>query len=388
MIIQRDELTFARRAVRQGLVSGEQMLECIKFLRNSKNSSLKDILLRTGYANKEAIEKIERSFATKELEKIEEGKTILGSYLLLKKLGEGAMGCVYKAQHTKSKRIVALKILDQELAEDHGFISRFLREAKNAAKLKKHPNIVEAYDIGEYKGKFYFAMEFVDGCSLAQIIYSKGKVTQKQALIICRQIASALEHADRFSIVHRDVKPENILYSPEGVVKLCDLGLAKDLSQDIYHSAGITLGTACYASPEQSSGNKNVDIRTDIYSLGVCLYQMLTAKLPVNGRFTIDAHLGISEQTISLLHKMTAQNREDRYQSPGELLRDITNILQGKPVKFSESTMGEVTEQDPYRKSQIVLTKKKRNFQFTVQQKVIVGICGVGILWLILRNFL
>ncbi|WP_372370469.1 protein kinase [Candidatus Uabimicrobium sp. HlEnr_7] len=385
MIIQRHELAFARRIVRQGLISGEQMLECIKFLRGSKNLSLKEILLRKGYVNEEAIEKIENSFLANEVSKIKEGETTLGSYLLLKKLGEGAMGCVYKAKHTKGGRVVALKILDQELAEDPGFIARFVREAKNAAKLKKHPNIVEAYDIGEYQGKFYFAMELVEGCSLAHIVYSKGKISEKQALIICRQIASALEHAHRFSIVHRDVKPENILYSQEGIVKLCDLGLAKDLSQDIYHTAGITVGTACYASPEQ--GSKNIDIRTDIYSLGVCLYQMLTANLPTENRhFTIGSD--ISENTSLLIRKMTAINRKERYQTPTELLQDLKSILQGQKLKFDESFSGEEQEQDPYRKSQIVLTRKKHHFRLNTQHKMLIGSGGLIVLWLILRHFL
>lgn len=379
MIIQRHDLIFARRAIRKGIVSGEEMLECIGHLRKiEKSTSLKEILVKFGYTTLATIKEIEKSFQEKQAIIISEKKTILGGYLLLKKIGEGAMGSVYRAEHKISGKIVALKLLDQELAEDKTFISRFLREARNAAKLKKHPNIVEAYDIGQDNGRFYFVMEFVDGCSLAQIIYQKGKIPERQALIITKQLSQALNHAHRFSIVHRDVKPENILYSIKGTVKLCDLGLAKDLSQDIYYTGGITIGTACYASPEQLTGSKQVDIRTDIYSLGICLYQMLSGELPFNENAKQKKRIlpdirkknpNISIATGKLLGKMAAIKKQKRHQNPGEILRDINCLLNGKQPNFAESEDGEEIV-DSFRKSQVVLVKKRKHFVLEARYKI------------------
>lgn len=349
-MIRKDELYFARRAIRKGAITGEQVIECVEFLqeRHSKGNNkltLMDVILKKGYIEKSMVEEIRQELSqANSRQKSFKVEGSISKYKLLEKIGEGAMGVVYKAKNRSNKRLVALKILDQELSEDFGFISRFLGEAKNAAKLR-HDNIVKAYDFGEDNGRYYFAMELIDGFSLAEILHSKGKITEKLALTITKQIARALEHASEFSIVHRDVKPENIMISKSGVAKLCDLGLAKDLTEDICKtSGGITLGTVYYASPEQAQGSKSVDTRSDIYSLGISLYYMLSGELPFDDADTwkvarrhitealppIHKKVQISSATNSILQKMTAKDIGKRYQTPKELIRDIDQVLQGK----------------------------------------------------------
>ncbi|HNZ66047.1 MAG: serine/threonine protein kinase [Planctomycetes bacterium] len=293
----------------------------------------------------------------------------IAGYQLCRTLGKGSMGTVYLAINIATNREVALKVLDKELSHDPRFVNRFLREARNVAKLKNHENIVEAYDFGEYQKRYYFAMEYVPGKSLAQLIFEQGKLSERMALVITMKVASALEHASYYSIVHRDIKPENILISQEGTVKLCDLGLAKDLTWDGTNTReGIMLGTACYAAPEQIAGKLNVDGRADIYSLGVTLYHMLTGVDPFENKKSRDILLlhasnkpafvpstkyGISNSVLKLIKKMTAKNPDERHQTPKEVLLDIEYILlnpeniQPRPV---------------YQPKKIVLEKRKWRF--------------------------
>ena len=254
----------------------------------------------------------------------------------------------------------------------------FLREARNAAKLKKHDNIVEAYDIGEDRGKYYFAMEFVEGHSLAEILYSKGKLKEKTALNILKQLTKALIHANRFSIIHRDIKPENIMISQEGQVKLCDLGLAKDLTDNFYKSGSITLGTAYYTSPEQAKGLQNLDIRTDIYSLGISFYHMLAGEVPfddANVQRVVQRHINealpsikeknpqIQQSTIEILNKMTEKETEKRYRDPEELFEDIDRVFHGIN---SLSISGRITKTEVTPEIPAILKKRKNDFRIFI----------------------
>lgn len=358
--MRKEELRFAQKVVRNGWLPGSKMLECIESLQSGNgtdNLTLMEVLIQKGYLTRDKAKEIEHEIKSEcsPSAPSNSGQVMqkVGCYELLAKIGEGGMGLVYKARHMTNGRIVALKLLDQELARDKEFITRFLREARNVAKLKRHDNIVEAYDFGESDGKYYFAMEFVDGRSLAEILYSKGRIDEKTSLHITRQVAEALKHAHRFSIVHRDIKPENIMISRDGTVKLCDLGLAKDMSENFYKWGGVTLGTAYYASPEQSSGRKElVDIRSDIYSLGISLYHMLAGEPPFNdsnARQVANRHIDeelpplhdrapeVSKDALRLLAHMTAKNVQDRYQTPEELLEEIDALLHGRttPVPLS-----------------------------------------------------
>jgi serine/threonine-protein kinase len=201
-------------------------------------------------------------------------------YRIDKRLGAGGMGDVYRAQQISLDRPVALKILPPHLAEDEEFIERFVVEARAAGKLS-HQNIVAAVDIGESNGRYFFVMELIQGPTLQQMIQREGAIEEARALDIARQIARGLRHACRQGLIHRDIKPANIMFTPENVAKICDFGLARDIHADATQAEpGIVQSSPAYASPEQSRGRQDLDPRTDMYSLGVTLFEMLTGKRP------------------------------------------------------------------------------------------------------------
>jgi len=279
---------------------------------------------------------------------------LLGGYLLIEKLGEGGMGTVYKAKQLSLNRTVALKILPESLSQDAQFIARFEREAHAAAAIN-HPNIVSAIDVGVAGGKHYFAMEFVKGESLGKILDREKKIHEARAIEIVIQMARALEAAWKNNMVHRDIKPDNILITEDGVAKLADLGLAKDVGEA--ESTRLTLtnmivGTPNYISPEQAM-NQAVDTRTDIYSLGATFYHMVTGKLPFSGADVSEVVLArfkqrpqpanqanpeVSPEVAVIIDFMMAPKPDDRYPDPRVLLHDLMLVAQGhKPEYASDS---------------------------------------------------
>jgi serine/threonine-protein kinase len=211
----------------------------------------------------------------------------LKDYRILRRLGRGAMAEVYLAQQESLNRYVALKVLNEELARDPAYVRRFHHEARAAAALV-HASIIQIYEVGEADGVHYIAQEYVPGRNLGEIIRSQGAIQPRLALDILRQVTAALAKAESEGIVHRDIKPENIMLSRSGEVKVADFGLARvqgdggvNLTQ-----VGVTMGTPLYMSPEQIEGGE-IDSRSDIYSLGVTAYHMLTGSPP----FTWDSPL-------------------------------------------------------------------------------------------------
>src|SRR5438128_8222797 len=197
-----------------------------------------------------------------------------GRYRIVRKLGSGGMANVYLAEDQELGRRVAIKILDERHAGDDQFTERFRREAKNAAALS-HPNIVSIYDRGEAEGTYYIAMEFLDGRSLKELIVSRGPAPVSVAIDYARQILGALRFAHRNGIVHRDIKPHNVLVDSEGRLKVTDFGIARAGASSQMTEAGSIIGTAQYLSPEQAKGAP-VDQTSDLYSVGVVLYELLT----------------------------------------------------------------------------------------------------------------
>jgi serine/threonine-protein kinase len=211
------------------------------------------------------------------------GRQSLGGYELIRKLGEGGMGATYLARQVSMDRLVALKVLKKGLAKKAGFVERFVREAHLAGRLS-HANIVQALDVGEAGGFHYLAMDYVEGQTASALIPSGGAMPEAQALDIALQVARALEAAHRQGIVHRDVKPENILVTAEGIAKLCDFGLAREAEGESgLTQTGTALGTPHYIAPEQARGEGGVDVRADIYSLGATLYHLVTGRTPFEG---------------------------------------------------------------------------------------------------------
>lgn len=271
----------------------------------------------------------------------------LGNYRLLRKLGAGAMGSVYLARQVNLERVVALKVMSKELARDQAFVERFKREARVLAKLD-HPHIVRCYDLGEDQGRYYLAMEFVDGGSLGDWIKKKGRLSLGDSLHIVLACAEGLKHAHDQNLIHRDVKPDNVLISRKGVVKLADLGLAKAMNEDLMLTrTGTGGGTPAFMAPEQARDLKHVDGRCDIYALGCVLYHCLTGQLPFTGTTLIEVleakessriaplrrqNPAVPERLDLIIGKMLAPRVEYRYPSCGELIHDLEALKLAHPT--------------------------------------------------------
>src|SRR5437762_1338263 len=267
-----------------------------------------------------------------------------GRYRIVRKLGTGGMAKVYLAEDEVLGRRVAIKILDDRHAGDDQFIERFRREAKNAASLS-HPNIVSIYDRGEAEGTYYIAMEYLDGRSLKELIVARGPAPVNVAIDYARQILAAIRFAHRHGIVHRDIKPHNVLVDAEGRLKVTDFGIARAGTSQMTE-AGSIVGTAQYLSPEQARGSA-VDQRSDVYSLGIVLYELLTGEVPFSGDTPVEIamkHLSQTPEPPSALRpeiphdldmvvmRALAKDPEDRYQSAEEMDADLARVARGAGV--------------------------------------------------------
>lgn len=273
---------------------------------------------------------------------------ILGNYILLDKIGAGGMGMVFKAQHRRMKRLVAVKVLPQA-AKDPNLAKRFKREVEAAAKLT-HPNIVAAYDADEFEGKHFLVMEYVEGVDLAKYVKDNGTLPVDKALDYVLQVARGLEHAHAQGIVHRDIKPANLLLNNQNTIKILDMGLARiqesaKPSLPIDEEAALTdmgnlMGTVDFMSPEQALDSRQADHLSDLYSLGGTLHFLLTAR-PMFGGETMMARImahrespipslraarkDIPPEVDAIFQRLVAKNKEARYPSATELIRDLAN---------------------------------------------------------------
>jgi len=277
------------------------------------------------------------------------GKEI-GRCTIQRKLGQGGMGAVYLAHHPGLNRSVAIKVLPGDLASKPEFKDRFFREARLAARLE-HPNVVQVHDVGEEQGVHYISMQYVEGKSLDEILKERKKLSVNEALSTAKRVAVALSAAAKLGIVHRDIKPHNILISKDGVVKVADFGLAKD--EDANRSIsepGVIMGTPYYMSPEQARGEK-VDHRSDIYSLGATLYHMLSGKRLFDGGSPVSIVMKqvndrpvpireleptVPEAVATLLDRMLQKNPADRFASAEELVRALDGLKQANAPKVLE----------------------------------------------------
>jgi len=252
---------------------------------------------------------------------------IFGGFELLAKIGQGGMGVVYKARQVSLDRVVAIKILSKSLSNNSEFIKRFEREAKSVARIS-HPNIVAVYDFGRADGLFYMVTEFIEGSNLARVINDRLVMTFDELMPILIHCLSGLAHVSQSGIVHRDIKPDNILISKDGVAKIADFGLAKDITNDTDLTAvGLAMGTPSYMSPEQCMGRK-LDVRSDVYALGVTAYFALTGEKPFTGQSSFEIMTKQREYTpppplqlnprlakdvSQLVMRMMAKNPHDRF---------------------------------------------------------------------------
>jgi len=268
------------------------------------------------------------------------GPIRIEGYDLLERLGHGSMGVVFRARQLSLDRIVAVKILSPRLASNPGYVEWFRKEARTVARLS-HPNIISGIDFGEAEGYCYFVMEYVDGPTVADLVQRGGALDEARAVEFLLQIAQALDYAHRNGLVHRDVKPQNIIIAPGGVAKLCDLGLA--LTRMPGDSGrGQVCGTPDYISPEQVRGVEEIDIRSDLYSLGVTFYFMLVGEVPFPGEgasATMAAQLTrripdprthrteLSKTTARIVLTLTQKDPRDRYPDPATLVADLRCLV-------------------------------------------------------------
>ena len=269
---------------------------------------------------------------------LKEGMFIQERYEIIGRIGSGGMADVYKAKDHKLNRFVAVKVLKPEFREDKAFISKFRVEAQSAAGLA-HPNIVNVYDVGEDHGISYIVMELVEGITLKEYIEKKGRLAVREATSIAIQVSMGLEAAHRNGIVHRDVKPQNIIISTDGKVKVTDFGIARAASSNTINSS--VMGSVHYSSPEQARGGYS-DYKSDIYSLGITLYEMLTGTVPFDGDSTVAIaikHLqeelpsprkyvpDLPKSTVQIIYKCTQKSPDRRYGDMAELIRDLKESL-------------------------------------------------------------
>jgi serine/threonine-protein kinase len=333
--------SYGQTAVALGFVTEAQVQECVKIQASLRGMGLEEplgeILAKKGFLTAQQHSAV--------LKRLGIQTSPIPGYTLQGKIGQGGMGTVYKAVQTSVNRTVAIKILTANATKDKTFVARFLQEAQSAAALN-HRNLIAAIDVGVSNGIHYFIMEYVTGKSCRELLNAKGPFPEKDVRSLVRQMAEVLTHIHEHKMVHRDIKPENILLTADGVVKLCDLGLAKSTSQmeQSLTQEGLTVGTPYFMSPEQVRGDKDVDIRADLYSLGATLYFLATGRHPYEGKSaaeTMSMHLnhpvpdprkaapGLGEDLALVIQKLMAKDRALRYQSPAELREDLDRLEAG-----------------------------------------------------------
>ena len=339
-------------------------------------------------------------------------RLLAGRYELIQKIGDGGMAVVYKAKDKLLNRYIAIKILRPEFTKDDVFVENFKRESQAAAKLS-HPNIVGVYDVGKEGNINYIVMELVDGRPLSDIIAEEAPMDYRTVINIARQVASALSVAHKNKIIHRDVKPHNILMTKDGVAKLADFGIAKAVNDATLSTGSKVIGSIHYFSPEQARGNY-VDERSDIYSLGIVMYEMITGRVPFDGDNPVTVALkhinedvippsefvsGIPPALERCIMKATNKFQTNRYSSADELIEELDNIefvtkMVGESAlnRAVETKDPEEEEADEKKKKRRGRGKKKKKLTPDQKKKrliigIVAAICLIPLLVLGVKQF-
>jgi serine/threonine-protein kinase len=357
------DTVFGKLAVDQGLCTDAELrrsLEEMESRRKIRPIILRDLMIDLGYITPTQADRLKKS--------IKETKAAahqIPGYKITGKLGAGAMAVVYKAKQLSLNRTVAIKVLPRRFTENPEYVERFYKEGQAAGKLN-HNNIVQAFDVGEAGGYHYFVMEYVEGKTIYDDL-SEGKAfSEDDALDITIQVARALNHAHSCGLIHRDVKPKNIMINTAGIVKLADMGLARETTdiEAAQTEAGKAYGTPYYIAPEQIRGKIDIDERADIYGLGATLYHMVTGRVPFMADDPSDVmrkHLreelippdhintSLSAGISEVIEVMMAKRKEDRYNSVEELLGDLEAVCNGQPPmrahkRFDVSMLGQLED--------------------------------------------
>jgi len=336
---------FGRMAVDQGLCTDEELRQAIQEYKERRKRDplmLQDLMVQLGYVTAGQAERLKTS-----IKESKAAATQIPGYKVLGKLGAGAMAVVYKGKQLSLNRSVAIKVLPRRFSENPEYVQRFYKEGQAAGKLN-HPNIVQAIDVGEAGGYHYFVMEYVEGKTIADDISNGHIFGEQEAIEVIIQVCHALQHAHAHGLVHRDVKPKNIMINTQGVVKLADMGLARETTdiEAAQSEEGKAYGTPYYIAPEQIRGKIDIDGRADIYGLGATFYNMVTGRVPFTGDDSAEImkkHLreklvppdhintALSGGVSEVIEIMMAKRREDRYKNVEELLLDLEALSEGHP---------------------------------------------------------
>ena len=352
------EVRFEQYVLDRGLVVEDELKEARRLLNQAEAEgqplSLPEALARTG-----ALTKSQAQRALTALKEETAAPTVqIPGIQLLERLGRGSQAVVYKGKQLSVDRIVAVKILLSKVARDPESKRRFLQEARAAAQLS-HNNIVQAIDAGEADGYSFFVQEFVDGTTVDDLLKARGgALPEPEALRIVIQIAEALAHAHSKGFIHRDVKPRNIMLTQDGVAKLADMGLARQVADAGLEEIGKAFGTPYYIAPEQVRGDPAIDFRADIYSLGATFYEMLTGRPPFTAptpqqvmqkhvaatlvppdHLNLDLSAGASE----VVEVMMSKRPKDRYPTTEDLLVDLRAVAAGQPPRLAREKVGTQT---------------------------------------------
>ena len=320
---------------------------------------------------------------------IMKGQKISDRYQIIKSIGEGGMANVYLAYDTILDRNVAVKVLRGDLANDEKFVRRFQREALSASSLS-NPNIVEVYDVGEDNGEYYIVMEYVEGKHLKALLKKRGKLTVPEVIDIALQITNGLSVAHDSYIIHRDIKPQNILILENGLIKITDFGIAVAMNATQLTQTNSVMGSVHYLPPEQASG-KGATLQSDIYSIGILMYELLTGKLPFRGDNAVEIALkhlkepmpsirdelpDIPQSVENIILKATAKNPKNRYPDAREMHEDLKTCLDESRAnelkitfKYPENDYGDTKILKTVKDTKVKTTKEEKNGEKEVAKK-------------------
>ncbi|MCL1804220.1 MAG: protein kinase, partial [Eubacteriaceae bacterium] len=340
------------------------------------------------------------------------GKVLEDKYEIIELVGQGGMAMVYKAKDIRLNRFVAIKVLKSEFMENEGFLKKFLREAQSDAKLT-HPNIVSVFDVGSEGGIYFIVMEFIDGSTLKAYIKSKKSLSAYETAEMALPIANALAHAHQNNIIHRDIKPHNILLTSTKTPKVADFGIARAITSSTVTATDEALGSVHYISPEQARGGF-LDARSDLYSLGILMYEMLTGELPYDADTPVAVALkhvqnkvpdpsfvnqNIPPNMAQIVLNLTRRKADDRYQNANELISDLRAFLDNPDVEIEPSYSEENGEEpralvnaenkaaSTSSPKTVVSAKKSRKFGYLFITAIIV-IISTGLMALLLMDSL
>lgn len=330
---------------------------------------------------------------------IMKGQKINDRYQIIKSIGEGGMANVYLAYDTILDRNVAVKVLRGDLSSDEKFVRRFQREALSASSLS-HPNIVEVYDVGEDNNQYYIVMEYIEGKQLKDVLRKRGKLTITEVIDIMQQIADGLSVAHDSYIIHRDIKPQNIMILENGLVKITDFGIAMAMNSTQLTQTNSVMGSVHYLPPEQANGSGST-LKSDIYSMGILMYELLTGKLPYKGENAVEIALkhlkeplpsirdeipDIPQSVENVILRATAKNPKNRYNDAREMLEDLKTVMDDSRINEPryEFKYEELDEDKPRKKKEVekekinekgddeVLVKQITNTEIKKQNKLLI----------------